>query len=56
MAEVNKHIGIIEQVKRKVAGTITGISADNNRKTLVREAIGDFCCLSLEPGRKLEGN
>jgi hypothetical protein len=55
MAEMNKDIGIVEQVKREVTGAITRIPADNDRKTLIGKGIGDLCCFSLEPGRELEG-
>ena len=55
MAEMNQYIRIVEQVKRKVAGTVTGIPADNDRKTLAGKGIGDLCCFPLEPGRELEG-
>jgi hypothetical protein len=55
MAEMNKHIGVIEHVKGEVTGAITGIAADNDRETLAGKGIGDLCCLSFEPGRKLEG-
>jgi hypothetical protein len=55
MAEMNKYIGIVKQVKREVAGTITGIPADYDRKALAGKGISGLCCLSFQPGRELEG-
>jgi hypothetical protein len=55
MAEVNEYIGICEQFEREVAGPVAGITADDDCKALPGKGIRDLCCLSLEPGRELEG-
>jgi hypothetical protein len=54
MAEVNEHIGILEQAKREVAGAIAGIPADNDREPLAFQGIRDLACLPLQTGRELE--
>ena len=53
MAEVDQHIGIVEQLKRQVAGAITGIPADDDPEPLAGEGICHTGCFPLEAGREL---
>ena len=43
MPEMDEHISVRERIKRKIAGTITGITAQDHLKTGIFQG-GDYRC------------
>jgi hypothetical protein len=54
MANVDEHVGMVKGVKRKVAGTITGVAADNNIEPRGPDGVGKFGSPPFQAGRELE--
>ncbi|OPZ40249.1 MAG: hypothetical protein BWX50_01283 [Euryarchaeota archaeon ADurb.Bin009] len=56
VAEMDQNVGVPEGVERKVAGTVTGVAADEHEEPCVAEGGGHLRRLPRKPGGELEGD
>jgi hypothetical protein len=56
MADMDEHIGKIKGAEREIAGTVTGIAADDDIKPCFPERTRVFRCPAFQAGGELEGD
>jgi len=56
MADMDEHIGKIKGAEREIAGTVTGIAADDHVKPCFPERTRVFSSPSFQAGGDLEGD
>lgn len=56
MAHVDEHVGRCQGIECKVAGTVTGITADDDVKPRLPQGRGVFSGTPFQPGRELESD
>ena len=56
MPEVDQYIGVIEEVGCRITGPVAGITADQDRESLIPERSGNLARAAFQSGRELESH